>query len=214
MEFGIGIDGCTEGSNVGVAELLRDHEHVSFVRADLVFADLVNLRRGEVGGGALLDAEGVVRVAVRQGPDAGIGAASGDVGGLEESGKALVSGVDLFGDGGEDFVVDAGLVRGGDGGGEILERLRERAVFRLLREERVDLDEDFFEQIFGRDALVVDAREHVVGDLAKGCGDFVEARDVVVVILDSGEAEARDELRQGEMEAAELVDRHLPGFEG
>ena len=79
--------------------------------------------------------------------------------------------------------------------------------------ERVDLDEDLFQQIFGRDALVVDAGEHVVGDLAEGGGDFVEARDVVVVVLGGGEAEAGDELGQREMEAVELVDGHLPGFE-
>ena len=131
----------------------------------------------------MLHAEGVVRVAVRQGPDAGIGAAGGNVGGLEKPGETLVSGVDLFGDGGNDFVVDAGLVGGGDGAGEFFERLREGTVLRLLREKRVDLDEDFFQQIFGRDALVVDAGEHVVGDLAEGGGNFAEARDVVVVVL-------------------------------
>jgi hypothetical protein len=43
---------------------------------------------------------------------------------------------------------------------------------------------------------------------------LIEARDVVVVVLDGGEAEAGDELRQGEMEAVELVDGHLPGLEG
>jgi hypothetical protein len=109
--------------------------------------------------------------------------------------------------------VDAGLVGGRDRGREFFERLREGAVFGLLREERVDLDEDFFEEIFGWDALVVDAGEHVVGDLAEGGGDFAEARDVVVVVLRGGEAESGDELGQGEMEAVELVDGHLPGLE-
>ena len=195
VQLGIGVDGGAESGDVGVAELLRDDEHVGFVGGDLVFADLVDLRRGQVGGGALLHAEGVVRVAIGQGPDAGVGAASGNVSGLEKSREALVRGIDLLGDGGEDFVVNAGLVGGGDGAGEFFEGLGEGTVFGFLREERVDLDEDFFEQIFRRHALVVDAGEHVVGDLAEGDGDFVEARDVVVVVLRGGEAEARDELR-------------------
>jgi hypothetical protein len=110
--------------------------------------------------------------------------------------------------------VDAGLVGSGEGGGEFLEGLREGAVPRLLREERVDLHEDFFEEIFGWDPLVVDAGEHVVGDLAEGGGNFVEARDVVVVVLRGGEAEAGDELGQRKMEAVELIDGHFPGLEG
>ncbi len=64
MEFGIGVDGGAECGDVGVAKLFRDHEHVSFVAGDFVFADFVDLRGSEVGGGALLDAKGVVRVAV------------------------------------------------------------------------------------------------------------------------------------------------------
>ena len=46
MEFGIGVDGGAEGGDIRVAELLCDDEHVGFVRGDLVFADLVNLRGG------------------------------------------------------------------------------------------------------------------------------------------------------------------------
>ncbi len=106
------------------------------------------------------------------------------------------------------------LVGGGDGSGEFLERLGEGAVLGFLCEERVHLDEDFFEKIFRRDALIVDAGEHVVGDLVKGGGDFVEAGDVVVVILSVGEAEAGNELGERELEAIELVDGHFPGLEG
>jgi hypothetical protein len=46
----------------------------------------------------------------------------------------------LFGDGGDDFVVDAGLIGGGDGGWKFFEGAREGAVLGFLREERVDLD--------------------------------------------------------------------------
>src|SRR6202044_1834099 len=111
------------------------------------------LRGGEVGGGALLHAEGVVRVAVGEGPDARIGAARWDVGDLEEVGEVLVGGIDLFAHGGDDLVVNGGLVSGRDRTGEFFEGPSKGAVFGLLREERVDLEEDFFEEILGRNAL-------------------------------------------------------------
>ena len=41
----------------------------------------------------------------------------------------------------------------------------------------------------------------------------MEARDPVVVVLDLVEAELGDELRIGRIDAAHLVDRHLPRLE-
>ena len=46
-------------------------------------------------------------------------ATGGDVGDLEETGKARICGQDLFADGVEHFGLDAGLLGGGDGGGEL-----------------------------------------------------------------------------------------------
>ena len=61
--------------------------------------------------------------------------------------------------------------------------------------------------------MVVDADGHVGGDLIEGSGNGVEARDPVVVILDGGEAERGDELRIVGLDAAHLVDGHLPLLE-
>ena len=41
----------------------------------------------------------------------------------------------------------------------------------------------------------------------------MQARDPVVVVLDCGEAELGNELRIGGVDAAHLVDRHLPFLE-
>ncbi len=111
MQFGIGSDGGAQGGDIGIAELLRDDEHPGFVLRDLVEADLMNLGGGEVGGGAALDQEGVIRVAVGERPDAGIGAACGNVDALEEFREVLVGGVDLLCDGGDDGVVDRAFGR-------------------------------------------------------------------------------------------------------
>jgi hypothetical protein len=46
VELGIGADGGSESSNIGVAKLFRDNEHVGFVAGDFVFTDLEDLRGG------------------------------------------------------------------------------------------------------------------------------------------------------------------------
>ena len=53
----------------------------------------------------------------------------------------------------------------------------------------------------------------LVGDLVEGVGNGVQARDPVVVVLDGVEAELRDELRIVGVDAAHLVDGHLPLLE-
>ena len=79
VQFGIGGDGSAQGGEILKAELLRDDQHLGFVALDLVEPELVDGSGREVGGGALADEEGVVLVSVGQGPEAGIGAAGGDV---------------------------------------------------------------------------------------------------------------------------------------
>src|SRR5579864_9535442 len=64
------------------------------------------------------------------------------------------------------------------------------------------------------------AAETAAGNLASGSAKAVSsgfwpaiAGDEVVVVLDAGEGEHRDERRRLDVDAAELVDRHLPRLE-
>ena len=77
----------------------------------------------------------------------------------------------------------------------------------------LDLLESLFEEKLRRDALVVDADRHVGRDLVEGLGNRVQAGDPVVVVLDRGEAELSHELRIDRIDAAHLVNGHLPRFE-
>ena len=124
-----------------------------------------------------------------------------------------VGGQDLLLDGFENGGLDAGLVVGRDARREFLQRAREGRVFRLLLRDGVDLNEDLFEKIFRRDAVVFDAGHHVGADLLEDGGDFRETRGVVVVILDGFEGEERNELGQLDVRAPHLRDGHLPGLE-
>ena len=108
------------------AEFLRDGEHLGFVLLHFVEADLVNLVRCEVGCGGALDEELVVLFAVRERRDAGIGAAGGNVGDLEEAGEARVRRQNFLGERVEHLGLDARLLGSGDGCRELFERERER----------------------------------------------------------------------------------------
>ena len=80
------------------AELLRDGQHLGLVLLHFVEADLVNLVRGQVGGGGAADEELVVLCAVRQSGDAGLGAARRNVADLHEACEAQVCGQHLLAD--------------------------------------------------------------------------------------------------------------------
>ena len=96
---------------------------------------------------------------------------------------------------------------------EFFQRQSERAVLWFLREDRVHLDQDFFQQIFRRHALIVYAGEHVIRNLAEGRWNLAEPRDVIVVVLRAGESQPWNKLRQRKMKAVELIDGHLPWLE-
>jgi hypothetical protein len=52
MQLGIGLEAGAEALQVSKAELLRNDQHLGLVALHLVQADLVNLLRGQVRGGA------------------------------------------------------------------------------------------------------------------------------------------------------------------
>ncbi len=213
MLLGVGLERGGEGLEVGEAELMDDGEELGLVALDLVEADLVDLGGGLVGGGALADEEGVVGVAVGEGPDAGVFAAGGNVGVGEEFGEALVGGQDLRRDGVKHGSGDALLVFGADGRGEFFQGLGERSVGGLLRGDGLGLGEDLFHEVLRRGAVVVDAGLHVGHGLGEVGGNFGEAGDVVVVVVGGVEGGVLDELGQVNLEAGVLVDGHLPLFE-
>ena len=101
---------------------------------------------------------------------------------------------------------------GGDGGRKLLEGQGERRVFGLLGRQLFHLLQSFDEQIFRWNAVVVHADGHVGGDLVEGVGESAKPRDPVVIVLDVVKAELRDQLRVVGIDAAHLVDGHLPLF--
>ena len=213
VQFGIGRNGSAQGREILKAELLRDDQHLGFVALHLVEPQLVDGCRREIGGGALADEEGVVLVSVGEGPKTGIGPACRDVRRREKASELRVGGQDLLLDRFENRGLDAGLVFGRDACREFLQGTREGRVFRLLLCDGVDLNEDLFEKIFRRDAVIFDAGHHVGADLLEDGGDFRETRGVVVVIFDGFKGEERNQLGQLDVRAPHLRDGHLPRLE-
>ncbi len=170
----------------------------------------MDLRRGHVGGCALLYAERVVGIAVRQRPHTGLGAAGRDVGALHIAGEARVSGLHIFRDRVQQLRAEPRLVSRADARWELRKRPRKRAVLRLRRGQGLGLAQHLFEQKPGRGSLVTDADVNCIGDLLKRARQGTEARDVVLVVLDRGKRRNRLDLRQVDLDAVELVDRHLP----
>ena len=97
--------------------------------------------------------------------------------------------------------------------GKLLQRLRKRAVLRLLIGQRLHLHQHLLQQVLRRHPSVVDAALHVRRDLREGLRHLLQPRDVVVVVLHGIELQVDRHLRQIGVEAVELVDRHLPLFE-
>ncbi len=161
----------------------------------------------------LLDQELVILCSVGQGIDAGLGAACWNVAHFKKAREARVGGQVFFGDYVEHFGLDALLLGGGNRGGKVFERQGQRRVFGLLVGQLLHLVEGFLEQILRRHASVFHADRHVFGNLCKGRGQRVQARDPIVVILHRGEAQLGRELRIVAVDAVHLVHRHLPLLE-
>ena len=132
MIFGVGDKAGAEGLEVLKAELPRDGQHLGFILLHFVNPDLVNLVGGEAGGGGAAEQKLVVLCPVRQGGDAGLLAAGGDVADLKEAGEAHIGWEHFFGDGVKHFGLDTDLLFGLDAGGKLFEGQREGRVLWFL----------------------------------------------------------------------------------
>ena len=213
IQLGIFGGGRFQRLNVRKSQLLRDGQKLLLVLLDLIDADLVNLLRRQIGGGALLYQKAIISFAIRQRPYAWIVAAIGNVLSLQKLAEAEVSRIYLAGDGREQLLFDARLFGRRNRGWKLFERQCERAVLRLLIGDGIDLRQHFFHQVRGWLAVVIHADGHIVRGLLKGERNFLEASDVIVVVLHRVEAQLRNELGKIDLQAIELIDRHLPWLE-
>ena len=117
-------DGGVEPLEVGVAELLRDLQHLRPIARHLAQAELVDLLRRHARGRRLLDGAGVPRLAVRQRPHAGLGAPLRRVLVLHELGELLVRRHHAVADRRQHLLADARLVRVGERRRELLRAAR------------------------------------------------------------------------------------------
>jgi hypothetical protein len=213
MQLGIGLQTGPEALQIRKAELLRNRQHLRLVALHLVQPDLVQLLRGQVGRGGAAKAVGIELCPIGQRPCSGLLPACGNVADLQKARHAQVGGLHFLADGVQRLGLDALLLGGLDGGRKVLQRQRERRVFRLLHGQRLHLFQHLFQQIFWRHAMVVHADGHIRGHLVEGLGDGVQPGDPVVVVLHRGEAQLRRQLRISRLNAAHLVQRHLPLLE-
>src|SRR5208282_694066 len=112
--FGIGFEGFAERGEIGEAFFFGDHGHLGLDTIHLTKADLVNLIRGQAGGGAGVDIVLVTLLAVREGSNGKRGAACGRVLGAQKIGESVVGGDDVGIDGGGDLLGQALLIFRGD----------------------------------------------------------------------------------------------------
>ncbi len=199
-----------EAGEVGEALLPGDVRLKRGDAGDLLQAEFVNLFRGQVSGGLVVDGGAVAAFAVGQAFDGECGAAVRGVVGLDEGGEGAVGGNDFVGDGGVDFRGEALLVRIGKAGG----KLGQRQLEGVGGDEDVALRGDFGEQeVDGHEAVLLTGAQDV-GRLLQGFGDGVQARDVIVVMLDGVEGHGAGQVRELGVGAALLVDGHLVILEG
>ena len=183
--------------------------HLGGDAGDFVEAEGVDLVGREVGGGAAEDVVLVALCAVGQRGDGEGGAAVRGVVRGDEGGEGAVGGDDVLVDGVGDLGGEALLVFSGDAGGVLL-RWDEEGVG---VDDAVALAGDFFEQEADGHEVVFHAGAEDLGGLGEDAGNLVEARDVVLVVLDGVEGHAERKVGEAGVDAVHLVDGHLVLFE-
>ena len=169
----------------------------------------MDLVRRHVRGGPGVDVVRVALRAVRQRSDGERRTAVGRVFAANEAREILVRRDDVDVDRVGDLPCQACLVRARDG----------CRIFSGGNEERVgvddarNLDGDFLEQESDWHEPVVHASAENFGCLIEGSRYLVKARDVVLVLLDCLERNGQRQIRKAQVDAVELVDRHLILFE-
>jgi hypothetical protein len=146
VDFGVGRKGGGKAFKIAIAELMDDLHHASFNFLDLGQANLMNFFRREAGGGALLHRECIAFGSVRQRPQAGIGPPFRGVLLTHESCKCDVSREYRFTDCGQSLFAQPLLVGGGNGVGELRERLCEWGRIRRTDGDTVGLLDHFLQQ--------------------------------------------------------------------
>lgn len=213
VKFGISGDGGVERFEIAKSEFGGDGLHAGFDFFDLGKPELVDFIGSEIGGGAVFDAEGVVGVAIGEGPDAGFAAAVRSIILTDKFGEMSVSGEGGITNGGNSLLFQASLVGLGEGFGEILKGLGEGRIGGGMRRDVVGLLGNFLEKEARRHEAIGNAFLHLDDGLVEKARHELETRDVVVVILDGLEGKNQDKLRKFDLNAVLLVDGHFPRLE-
>jgi hypothetical protein len=204
----VGAHVALERGEIGEPELVADRGLLLLDPRDLGQPDVMDLVGGQVGRGRVLDPRVVAVDAVGQRPHADLAAALRDVRVAQIAGERAVARLDLILDRGEHVGADPVLIGLGDRRGQLLERRRERAVLRLALGERLGLTDALLEQDARRDEVLGRAELHQRDDLVERRRDLAQAREIVVVVLGGRERQERYELRELDVQSAELIDRH------
>ena len=169
----------------------------------------MDLVRRHTGGGPAVDVVCVALLAVRQGSDGERSSPGGSVFRAHVVREGPVCRDDVVVDGVSDLLGQAHLVFAGDA----------RREFSYGDEKRVGLDDppnlygDFLEEESNGHELVGHAGVKNVRGLGENARDLVKTGDVVFVLLDRAERSGQRQIREAQVDAIELVDRHLILFE-
>ena len=151
----------------------------------------------------------VALFAIGQRGDRQRGAALRRVFGADEIGEFLVGRNDVGVDGIGDLLRQALLIVGRNIGGIFFRRQQKR----IGVNDALALRRNFFEQKAHRHQLVFHAGAQDFGGLAQRARNLVQARDVILVMLDGIERNGERQIREAGVDAVLLIDRHLEFFE-
>ncbi len=201
-----------ESGEIRVAVGFGEGGHFRGDAIDLFQADLVDLGGREGGCGEAAQSRLVAAFAAAEGIDGERGSGVGDVVRGNEGRELLVSGKDLVVDGGGDLFGETLLFGVGEAGGELLERKEEG----VGGDHALSLAGNLFgDESDGDEVIVHSGAEDFLG-LEEGARDLVEARDVVLVVLDGIEWHGKREVGEVDMDAtaaAGCAEGHLELFE-
>ncbi len=211
-KVGVLLDGGVERLQITEALLLRDLQHLRLEARHLAQADVVDLVGREARGRAALRCRRVSPRALGERPDADLRPSLRRVLLFHERAELAVGRENGRVDGVEVVGADAGAIGFRNGVGELRRRLEPRRLVGRGIRQLVDLRPHLLQEELGRHEVIVHAPAHVRDGAIDLLRERPHALREVVVVLDRGEREVAGKLRRLQMDAAHLVQRHLPAL--
>ena len=204
---------CVERFQILEALSLGELEHVAFDLRHASQAQHVNLLRRELAGGLVFHRDLVTDFAVGQRPHARLEPPVGCVLLANKLGELCISGSNFALDRTLNALAQPRPLRFRNRVRELPQRVRERTLVQGTIRDSLRLPGYFFQQIFRRHQVVAQPLPHVAGRLIQHSRNLLQARAIVLVVLNI--AKRRVE-RQGcvpQVDTSELRRGHFPVFE-